>query len=86
MIERKKKLRITQFFLLIFALLIIYLTYYNKETNNTDLANSEQVKKALTDNDKDTENSANKSQDKAKKGNNTANDVKNNKENIKNAN
>ena len=54
MIERKKKLRITQFFLLIFALLIIYLTYYNKETNNTDLANSEQVKKALTDNDKDT--------------------------------
>ena len=54
MIERRKKLRIIQFSLLIFALIIIYLTYYNKETNNTDLANSEQVKKALTDNDKDT--------------------------------
>ena len=49
MIERKKKLRITQFFLLILALLIIYLTYYNKEISNTDLADSEQVKKALKD-------------------------------------
>ena len=47
MIERKKKLRITQFFLLIFALLIIYLTYYNKEISNTDLAVSEQVEKTL---------------------------------------
>jgi len=53
MIERKKKLRITQFFLLIFALLIIYLTYYNKEISNTDLADSEQVKKALEDKDDD---------------------------------
>jgi len=33
MIGRKKKLRITQFFLLIFGIFIIYLTYYNKETN-----------------------------------------------------
>jgi len=31
MIDRKKKLRLTQFFLLFFGLLIIYLTYYNKE-------------------------------------------------------
>ena len=31
MIERKKKLRIVQCCLLIFGLLIIYLTYYNKE-------------------------------------------------------
>ena len=53
MIERKKKLRITQFFLLIVGLLIIYLTYYNKETSNTDLADSEQVKKALEDKDDD---------------------------------
>ena len=53
MIERKKKLRITQFFLLIFALLIIYLTYYNKEISNTDLVESEQVKKTLKDKDDD---------------------------------
>ena len=31
MIDRKKKLRLIQFFLLFSALLIIYLTYYNKE-------------------------------------------------------
>ena len=53
MIERKKKLRIIQFFLLIFALLIIYLTYYNKEISNTDLVDSEQTKEALKDEDKD---------------------------------
>ena len=53
MIERKKKLRIIQFFLLVFALLIIYLTYYNKEISNTDLADSEQTKEALKDEDKD---------------------------------
>ena len=56
MIERKKKLRIIQFFLLIFAILIIYLTYYNKEISNVDLADSEQVKKTLKDEDKDDEN------------------------------
>ena len=49
MMERKKKLRITQFFLLIFALLIIYLTYYNKEIDNTDLTDSKQIKKTLED-------------------------------------
>ena len=53
MMERKKKLRITQFFLLIFALLIIYLTYYNKEIDNTDVTNSEQIKEALKDNKED---------------------------------
>ena len=31
MIDRKKKLRLIQFFLLFFGLLIIYFTYYNKE-------------------------------------------------------
>ncbi|MBD1171963.1 LPS export ABC transporter periplasmic protein LptC [Pelagibacterales bacterium SAG-MED05] len=56
MIERKKKLRIIQFFLLIFAILIIYLTYYSKEISNVDLADSEQVKKTLKDEDKDDEN------------------------------
>ena len=49
MIERKKKLRIVQFCLLIFGLLIIYLTYYNKEISDTDPTNSEQVKEALKD-------------------------------------
>ena len=31
MIDRKKKLRLIQFFLLFFGILVIYLTYYNKE-------------------------------------------------------
>ncbi|OUV60663.1 MAG: hypothetical protein CBC88_02170 [Candidatus Pelagibacter sp. TMED128] len=35
MIDRKKKLRLIQSFLLIFALLAIYLTYYQKETDET---------------------------------------------------
>ena len=56
MIERKKKLRIIQFFLLIFALLIIYLTYYNKEISNADLVDSKQIKEILEDEDKDDEN------------------------------
>ncbi len=51
MIDRKKKLKIIQFFLLIFSLLIIYLTYYNKKINNTDLAESEAIKKTLKDKD-----------------------------------
>ncbi len=49
MIDRKKKLRIIQFSLLIFSLIIIYLTYYNKEDSNTDLAEAEQVKEVLKD-------------------------------------
>jgi len=52
MIERKKKLRIIQFSLLIFALIIIYLTYYNKEISNTDLVDSKQIKETLKDEDK----------------------------------
>ncbi len=51
MIEREKKLRITQFFLLIVGLLIIYLTYYNKEISNTGLPDSKQVEKILKDKD-----------------------------------
>ncbi len=35
MIDRKKKLRLIQSFLLIFALLAIYLTYYQKDTDET---------------------------------------------------
>ena len=51
MIDIKKKLRIIQFSLLIFSLIIIYLTYYNKEDSNTDLVEAEQVKEALKDED-----------------------------------
>ena len=49
MIERKKKLKITQFFLLILGLIIIYLTYYNRESSNTDLAEEKLIKKTLKD-------------------------------------
>ena len=51
MIDRKKKLRIIQFSLLILSLIIIYLTYYNKEDSNTDLVEAEQVKEVLKDED-----------------------------------
>ena len=51
MIERKKKIRIIQSFLLIFGLLIIYLTYYDKETSNTNRADSEPLKKTSSDRD-----------------------------------
>tara|TARA_X000001036_G_scaffold181597_1_gene171762 strand:- start:856 stop:1455 length:600 start_codon:yes stop_codon:yes gene_type:complete len=53
MIERKKKIRIIQFFLLIFGLLIIYLTYYNKETNKPNQVDSKKIKKVIKDNDED---------------------------------
>jgi len=54
MIERKKKLRIIQFSLLIFDLLIIYLTYYNKKIDNTYQADSEPSKTTVeNENDDD---------------------------------
>ena len=53
MIERKKKLRITQFFLLIFSLIIIYLTYYNKQISDTDLAESKAIEENLKDEDQE---------------------------------
>jgi len=49
MIERKKKLRIIQFSLLIFALIIIYLTYYNKEITTEKKIISQKVKNQSTD-------------------------------------
>ena len=51
MIERKKKLRIIQFFLLIFALLIIYLTYYNKEITTEKEGISKKIEKKNTEDD-----------------------------------
>jgi len=56
MIERKKKLRITQFFLLILGLIIIYLTYYNKEISNKDLVEDKLIKKTLKDKNEGDEN------------------------------
>ncbi len=47
MIERKKKLRITQFILLFFGILIIYLTYYNKDLNIDETIISETTKEKL---------------------------------------
>ncbi len=56
MMERKKKLRIIQSFLLIFGLLIIYLTYYNKETSDTNLEESLSQEKTLNDQETSDEN------------------------------
>ena len=53
MIDRKKKLRIIQFFLLIFSLIIIYLTYYNKEVSDTDLVESKAIEENLKDEDQE---------------------------------
>ena len=44
MIDRKKKLRVIQFFLLVISLVIIYLTYYNKDKSNTDLVENKTIK------------------------------------------
>ncbi len=44
MIDRKKKLRVIQFFLLVISLVIIYLTYYNKDKSNTDLVENQTIK------------------------------------------
>ena len=45
MIERKKKLRFIQFFLLTFGITIIYLTYYNKDEKIENSIISKQVQK-----------------------------------------
>ncbi len=47
MMERKKKLRITQFILLFVGILIIYFTYYNKEQNINETIISEITKEKL---------------------------------------
>ncbi len=54
MIDRKKKLRISQFFLLIFGILIIYLTYYNKKIEEqpiVDQSIKEKIKKESSNSD-----------------------------------
>ena len=50
MIDRKKKLRLIQFFLLFFGLLIIYLTYYNKEIATEQKTISKKIKKKSKEN------------------------------------
>ena len=56
MIERKKKLKITQFFLLILGLIIIYLAYYNKEITNKDPVDDNVIKKTSKDKNESDEN------------------------------
>ena len=45
MIDRKKKLRLVQFFLLFFGLLIIYFTYYNREIAPEQEITSQEIPK-----------------------------------------
>ena len=47
MMERKKKLRITQFILLFVGIMIIYFTYYNKQYNINETIISETTKEKL---------------------------------------
>ena len=58
MMERKKKLRITQFILLFIGVLIIYLTYYNKDNDVNETIISEITKEKLKEqnNSKNSEN------------------------------
>ena len=48
MINRKKKLRFIKLFLLIFSLLIIYLTYYNRSNDDKDEIISKSIKEKVT--------------------------------------
>ena len=50
MVDRKKKLRLIQFFLLFFGLLAIYMTYYDKESQESPLVKSEIKQKKSKDN------------------------------------
>jgi len=50
MIDRKKKIRLIQFFLLFFGLLIIYLTYYNKEIKRSQESISGKIQKKTKEN------------------------------------
>ena len=47
MIDRKKKLRFIQLFLLTLAILIIYLTYYSKDKNKEDIVISKEVQEKI---------------------------------------
>ena len=53
MIDRKKKLRLIQFFLLSFGFLIIYLTYYNKEIATEQETVSKKIQKENISEEKD---------------------------------
>ena len=47
MIERKKKIRIIQFFLLTLGVLITYFTYYNKDSTDKDIISSKPIKESI---------------------------------------
>jgi len=49
MVDRKKKIRFIQFFLLIFGIIIIYLTYYHKNTEEKKII-TEEVKSKINQN------------------------------------
>ena len=53
MIERKKKLRLTQLVLLILGILIIYFTYYGQKTNQENEVISSKIKKQISKNESD---------------------------------
>tara|TARA_B100001250_G_scaffold395460_1_gene400397 strand:- start:342 stop:935 length:594 start_codon:yes stop_codon:yes gene_type:complete len=55
MIGRRKKLKIIQFFLLIFGLLMIYFTYYNKEISNIDQTKSKTIKESSVEKNNDSD-------------------------------
>ena len=58
MIERKKKLRLIQFFLLFVGLLIIYLTYYGQNPKENEAIISKSLKEKVSDKDKNDEGNA----------------------------
>tara|TARA_A100001011_G_scaffold31273_2_gene30255 strand:- start:6102 stop:6707 length:606 start_codon:yes stop_codon:yes gene_type:complete len=51
--DRKKKLRILQSFLLIFGIIIIYLTYYNQEAYKSEIKTSKSIKESKLNNDEE---------------------------------
>ena len=59
MIERRKKLKIIQFLLLFFGLLLIYLTYYGQSTKEEEAIVSKSLKEKLTEQNKSEEKLSN---------------------------
>jgi len=53
--DRKKRLRVTQLFLLIFGIIIIYLTYYNQENNISKTEVSKPIKDSNVEKDQDSD-------------------------------
>ena len=56
MIDRKKKLRTAQFLLLLFGIIIIYFTYYNKKSQDKKIISKDIKEKVQNKNDTGTDN------------------------------